>query len=73
MSVHYIIINVLLFPLVHNFNTLKTYKIVQNTPTCFDNSVIIREQLIASLKSPFILLFILCDHYVMVMWQHVCK
>ena len=24
MSVHYIIINVLLFPLVHNFNTLKT-------------------------------------------------
>ena len=28
MSVHYITINVLLFPLVHNFNTLKTYKIV---------------------------------------------
>jgi len=28
MSVHYITINVLLFPLVHNFNTLETYKIV---------------------------------------------
>ena len=28
MSVRYITINVLLFPLVHNFNTLKTYKIV---------------------------------------------
>ena len=28
VSVHYITINVLLFPLVHNFNTLKTYKIV---------------------------------------------
>jgi len=26
MSVHYITINVLLFPLVHNFNTLGTYK-----------------------------------------------
>jgi len=25
---YYIMINVLLFPLVHNFNTLKTYKIV---------------------------------------------
>jgi len=28
MSVHYITINVLLFPLVHNINTLETYKIV---------------------------------------------
>jgi len=28
MSVHYITINVLLFPLVLNFNTLKTHKIV---------------------------------------------